>query len=351
MLVRFVGGLWLSIVLVTVIRAAEVVEPLPPGPCAVACTNLELDVPADRPLEDYLLGKRGRHSCYVSGILKQPGDVLIAHAEVPSDKRVFAAAAGTRIPLVLLIAYPTPADNPRPDYMVPYTNTGDRIIPHMQRSGEKPIFADPTARYPVVFYSSGYNTHGLWDLGRIKFLASHGYIVVSIFHGDGRFGPFGSFRVRPLELRAAMDFLLAHPAFTAAIDHRRIGVSGSSMGGYTILASMGGQTTEPLISAADPRIKAGFALVPFVGAFWQHPFGSDFAGLKSVHTPFLAICAGNDHRAPAKNLEKALRLMSGTRSAFKLLGERHILTDTAWPDVETWETHFFNAWLKQDAEA
>jgi dienelactone hydrolase len=333
------------------LSASNQIDPLPQGPCEVGCTNLELTAPADRPLEDFLLGKPGDPPVYVSSVLAQPDSVPVVMAKVPEERRLFGKNEARIIPLVLLIVYPTVKDNPRPDYVVPYKNTGDKILPHMQRRGERPLFAADGARYPVVFYSHGYNAHSIWDISRVKFLASHGYVVVSIFHGDGRFGVFGALRLRSLQFRSAMDYVLSHPDFAPAIDQERIGVTGSSMGGFTVLNAIGGKTNDEFVPGPDLRIKAGFAVVPFVGAFWSHPFGSDFAGLESVDRPLLAVCGGKDDVTPAKTLAKALRRISSSRTAYCLPEEGHVFTDSAWPVVGTWEVLFFDAWLKRDAAA
>lgn len=350
---RLAGGLCLAVLtfLGRAIAATEI-DPLPRGALEVGSTNLEIVAPpADHPIFDYLAGKDTEPVRYLTDLLSAPKSALVTEATVPEDNNTFGKYAGSRIPLVLYVVYPTTPDNPRPSYQFPYKDTGDNVFPHMQRQGEKPLFADPAKKYPVVFYSGGYNTHGLWDLGRIKFLASHGYIVVSVFQGDGRFGIFDTCTLRPLIFRHAMDYLLAHPDFVPAIDMDKIGVSGSSMGGYTILTAMGADTGDRLIEGPDTRIKAGFALVPFVGAFWRHPFGWTYSGLQSVRMPFFAICGEKDTNCGQDKLLKGLEKMSVTRSVLSLAGEEHLFSDKVWPDVQTWEVLFFDAWLKNAPEA
>jgi hypothetical protein len=350
---RLTGKLCLvAMVFVRTATAATEIDPLPRGAMEIGSTNMEIVAPpADHPIFDYLIGKDTEPVRYLTDLLRHPESALVTEATVPEDNNTFGKYAGRRIPLVLYVVYPTTPDNPRPSYQFPYKDTGDNVFPHMQRKGEKPILAGPDRKYPVVFYSSGYNAHGLWDLARIKFLASHGYIVVSVFQGDGRFGLFDTVTLRPLIFRRAMDYLLAHPDFAAAIDMDKIGVYGSSMGGYTILTSIGAETGDHLIEGPDTRIKAGFALVPFVGAVWRHPFGWTYSGLKSVRVPFFAICGEKDTNCPQEKLLKGLEKMSVTRSVLSLAGEEHLFSDKAWPDVQTWEVLFFDAWLKNAPEA
>ena len=330
---------------------ATEIEPIGRGDFELGSSNMELVDKFPNPLIDYLKGKSARTPIYIASILARPETALVTQVKVPDNREIYGSYAGSGISLALYIVYPTTKDNPRASYKFPYKDTGDNVFPHMQRPGEKPIFADSSVKYPVIFYSHGYEAHGLWDLERIKYLASHGFIVVSIFHGDGRFGFFDSFPLRPLLLKSAMDFVLSHPDFSPAIDMSRVGVSGSSMGGYTILAAMGGRADKNQTCQPDVRIKAGFGLVPFTGAFWRHPFGRDRSGLNGVTIPFMAICAEKDKSVPLETVLESLGQMSGTRSALCLANEEHLLSKSVWPDVNTWELLFFNAWLRNDAEA
>src|SRR5688572_6260098 len=274
--------------------------PIPAGPFAVATTNLEVRPQADaRAMFDFLNGKASSGGTkYLTDILVHADAVPTLRVAVPDDRKRYGAAAGTQLPLVLLVVYPTTRDNPRVDYLYPYTETGDARFTHMQQPGDKPVFADAAAKYPLVIYSGGYNTHGLWHLSHLKALAAHGYIVVDMFHGDGRSNDFGAnLALRSLQLRATLDFVLNHPDFAAAIDADRIGAEGASGGAHTVLAAMGGIDPAGRIpEGTDPRIKAGFGLVPFMGGamgiwpfkldFWF--FGADHAGLHRVQRPFFA---------------------------------------------------------------
>ncbi len=336
--------------------------PVAPGPFTVGSTNLEVSPRAGVPMFDFLNGKAtAKGIVYLTDILTHPEAVSTLQISVPGDAKLFGAQAGTRIPLVLFVLYPTTKDNPRPGYEFPYKDTGDKMFPHMQQPGEKPIFADPAAKYPLIVISGGYNTHGLWHLEHMKVLAAHGYIVVDMFHGDGRGAPFtGNMALRSIELRATVDFILQHADFAGAIDPERIGVAGQSAGGHTILSAMGGiDPAGRMPHAADTRIKAGFGLVPFMGGsfgFWPFNmdawlFGEDYAGLRSVHVPFFAVYGGKDSNVPPGGVEAGVREMAGPAAAVMLDGETHRLSDAANSDVYTWEILFFDAWLRGDAGA
>lgn len=336
-------------------------EPIGPGPDALATTNLEVTPREGVKMFDYLNGKMtSKDTVYLTDILTHPEAVPTLSIAVPDNRSLFHALAGRSIPVVLVIMYPTPHDNPRPDYVYPYKDTGDSRLPHMQRPGDKPLFAAP-GKFPLVVLSGGYNTHAMWHLNLMKMLASHGYIVIDIQHGDGRGPSFeGNLALRVLELRATIDYALQNPDFSGAVDPDRIGVIGQSAGGHTIAAAMGGtDPTGRIPSQPDPRIKAGFGLVPFLGGsmgFWPMKvdlwfFGEDHAGLRSVRTPFFAICGGKDTNVPPEGVEDGVRAMSGPATAVKLDGQPHQLYVASQSDVDTWEILFFDTWLKGDAAA
>ena len=360
-LVRSVVVAIAAVAFSTIARAAEL-EPIGPGPYALATTNLEVTPRADLPMFDCLNGKlTAAGTVYLTDILAHPEAVPTLTIAVPANRRLFGSLAGRSIPLVLLVMYPTDHDNPRPEYVFPYKDTGDSRLPHMQRAGEKPIFAAAPGKFPLVVLSGGYNTHAMWHLNLLKMLASHGYVVIDLLHGDGRGPSFeGNLALRVLELRAAIDYALQSPDFAGAIDPARIGAIGQSAGGHTILAAMG--ATDPtgrIPTVPDPRIKAGFGLVPFTGGtagFWPMKldlwyFGEDHAGLRSVRTPFLAVYGEMDTNVPPEGVEASVRAMSGPATAVKLDGQTHKLYVASQSDVDTWEILFFDAWLKDDAAA
>jgi predicted dienelactone hydrolase len=334
-----------------------------PGPFAVATTNLEVQPQAAaKTMFNYLNGMTTAEGTrYLTDILLHPAAVPTVQLDVPADARLYGPLAGKRLPLVLLIVYPTTRDNARADYVFPYTETGDRTFTHMQQPGYQPLPADPGAKHPVIVMSGGYNTHGLWHLYHLKQLASHGYMVVDIFHGDGRSDLFaGNLALRGLGVRATLDYLEQHPDFGPMIDPDRIGATGESAGAHTVLAALGG--TDPsgrLPALPDPRVKAAFGVVPFMGGsfgFWPFKvdawyFGEDHAGLRSVRRPFFAVYGGKDTNVPPAGVEAGARAMSGPSTTVMLPDEAHLLTDTARLDIHTWEILFFNCWLRNDKTA
>lgn len=323
---------------------------LPKGTAALGSSCMAVPDKFEEPMIDYLKGT-SLDGAYIGGLLLKGPGTLVTEVKVPDNKAAFGDFAGKKIPLALYVLYPSSANNHRADYRFPYKDTGDNSFPHMQGTGDKPLFAEAGKKYPVIFYSTGYDAHGLWDLEHLKSLASHGYIVVSIFHGDARFGFFNCFNIRPLLFRKAMDYLLAHPDYAPVIDTERIGAAGSSFGGYTILVASGANYSRTLPAEADPRIKCAFGLVPYMGSSWKWPFGKDFSGLSSVKIPFMAVYALDDENVPPFTVEGGLKKLGGEVTGVSLAGEKHLLSKEVWSDVFTWETLFFDAHLKGDAKA
>ncbi|WP_457425064.1 alpha/beta hydrolase family protein [Roseateles sp. P5_E7] len=350
--------LLLSLCLAASAQAAEI-PAAGPGPFAVGSTNLQVTVPGGRPLIDYLNGSKD--GAYLSVILAHPQAVPQLQVSVPASQPGAGALVGKPQPLVLHILYPTPASNPRPDYAFPYKDTGDALVPHMQGPADKPLLADPAAKYPLIVYSGGYNTHGLWHLAHLKLLASHGYIVVNLFHGDSRApGYHESVALRQAGVRAALDYVLKDAVFGPAIDRDRIGASGASAGGLTVLALLGGVDPKyPAHNPRDPRIKAGFGLVPFMGtSFGVWPFktdawhlGEDFGGLAAVKVPFFAVYADQDKSVSPDAVRVGVRRLGGPVWAVELPGEGHLLSPAAEREAYSWELTFFDAFLRGNAEA
>ena len=258
-----------------------VVQPLPlPGPYAVACSNVVQDfsrVGAGEDVTSYWEGNPSANGMtrYATDLLADPGNTLIATVTAPKDSNLYGSFAGQNVAFVVLACYPTTADNPRPDYPLP---TG-KVVPHMQTGSDAPLFADASARYPVVAFSHGYSGSPLSSdyISALSVFASYGYVVIAPFHGDLRFSDlkiadlsdaiavvshlsnFTALQaLRPLSISAALDLVLAHPQWQGHIDATRIGGFGASMGGETMMLLGGaGLTTSyftrVVVESGHPR--------------------------------------------------------------------------------------------------
>lgn len=188
-------------------------------------------------------------------------------------------------------------------------------------------------RHPLVVLSHGSGGSLLSHHDTAIFLARNGYLVAAIEHpGDNYRDPsgVGSDRVlvgRSMQLTALLDFLLAEPPFSTAIDATRIGVAGFSAGGYTALAMVGAQpkfarikaycaryassvlcsgggrigiSSPPLSAHADPRIRGAFVMSP-VAAFF------DRESLSSIVVPVAIHAADHDSLLPIDGNARWLR--------------------------------------------
>jgi predicted dienelactone hydrolase len=111
---------------------------------------------------------------------------------------------------------------------------------------DAPIATSPAA-FPLILLShgTGGSAHQLAWLGTA--LARAGFIAVAIDHpgntseGDQTARGFTLWWLRARELSAALDAILADPAFGPHVDRARIAAAGFSVGGYTTIAIAGGR--------------------------------------------------------------------------------------------------------------
>jgi predicted dienelactone hydrolase len=350
-----------------------VVQPLPlPGPYAVACSNVVQDftrVGAGEDVTSYWDGMSSDNGMprYATDLLADPDNTLIATVTAPQDSNLYGEFVGQEIKFVVLALYPTTADNPRPDYPLP---TG-KVVPHMQTGSDPPLFADASARYPVLAFSHGYRGSPLTSdyLLALSVFASYGYVVIAPFHGDLRFSDLkidnlgdaiaiashldnftAMEALRPLSVSAALDLVLNHPQWQGHIDTAQIGGFGASMGGETMLLLGGaGLTTSYNIGPSwkqvtrDPRIKAAVGYVPYFGQPILPAFGRDQHGLDGINLPFLGISGTADTTAPIIETKIGMSHLTGTRELVALSGVTHGFDVASTNDIFTWTLMFLDA--------
>jgi hypothetical protein len=208
-------------------------------------------------------------------------------------------------------------------------------------------------------------------------LASHGFMVGAVFHGDSRFSrirleDLGDFvylltdfdkfvemqLMRPVSLKALVDVLLADPGFAPGIDAERIGGFGASMGGQALANLLGAKLTASLGLACretvrDPRIRAAVGLVPYAGQTFLPSFCDDQSGAEDVARPYLAISGTADTTAPIGMVEQAVHRFASSRYLVEMEGVKHEFLAEHRGDVFTWTVTFLRAYLgvPQDAGA
>lgn len=297
---------------------------------------------------------------YIDELLAFPDDAFYFQLSIPNDAAKYGDQAGSLMPYTGYVLYPTTASNTRADYQV-FTAPA---LPKMQGEGEAPLFADESAQYPLLIYSHGVGDHPTADqLGQMIQMASHGYIVMALFHADNRFAleTPQHFNLRPLAVKAAIDELLAHPGFQGHIDEDQIGGWGSSYGGATMLALLGAQRVHPdvtsvilnnlVTSTVDTRIKAAAGIVPYAGTGIYSFFGAGSTGTATVDRPFMAHASNADEETDFGKVQAAMNNIPGTKYLIEYDGLSHELSDAADADVGTWIKLFLDAYVKEDADA
>lgn len=375
---------------------ASVSPPLGPGPFAVACSNVEQDTAlitalGSTPAEIWEGRPRDGQARYISQVLLWPDTALRFDAPVPDIRDSYPRFAGGSVPHAAIICHPTPKSNPDPGYALPGS---DDVVPHMQPPGRSPrlidvaehaatlgIPADPAlppgpARLPLLLFSHGLGGSPISSgyVDAMVDLASHGFMVAAVFHGDSRFSririedlrdflyllrDFGLFvemeLLRPVSLKALVDVLLPHPGFGPGIDPERIGGFGASLGGQSMANLLGARLTASIGLACrdtvvDPRVKAAVGLVPYAGQTFLPAFCDDQGGADRVDRPYLAISGTADTSAPFKMVEQAINRFRGSRYLVELQGVEHEYLPEYRGDVMTWSVTFLNAYLGVQAD-
>ena len=367
----------------TISAPTAVVQPLAPGPYAVACSNIVQDFSkvVTGEVTDYWEGLPDNSTPrYITDLLADPGNTLIATVTAPQDSDLYGDFAGLSLQFVVVVCYPTTADNPRPNY--PLSST-DRSVPHMQTGDEAPIFTDEAVRYPVVAFSHGYKGSPISSDHYMKAMtvsASYGYVVIAPFHGDLRFANlnlddlqlqdlidlgvtttnFTAMQaLRPLAISAALNLVLEHPHWKDHIDETKIGGFGASMGGQTMLLLAGAELTTTYFDIVpsskqvtyDSRIKAAVGYVPYFGHPILPAFGNNQEGLDGISLPFLGLCGTADTTAPIVEAQNGISRLTGIRRLVALTGVAHEFDDAFENDIFTWAVTFLDAEVRGDPDA
>ena len=344
-----------------------------PGPYAVACSNIVQDfsrLGAGEDVQAYWEGVPTNNGMprYATDLLADPGNTLIVTVTAPPDSNLYGSFAGDSIAFVVLACYPTTVDNPFDNYSLP----NGKIVPHMQTGSDAPLFADNSARYPVLAFSHGYGGSPLSNdyISALSVFASYGYVVIAPFHGDVRFSDlridnldaaiavashlddFTALQaLRPLSISAALDLVLAHPQWQGHVDATRVGGFGASMGGETMMLLGGAGLTTSYFDIGgsmkqvtrDPRIKAAVGYVPYFGQPVLPAFGRGQHGLDGITLPFLGISGTADTTAPISEVEIGMSRLTGTRRLVALSGVSHGFDNTSTFDIFTWTLTFLDA--------
>ncbi len=391
LLFRLAAGFLVSLALpVAAANHDTIVPALGAGPFRIACSNVAQDAAliaqSGSLATDFWEGKPlDGQPRYITQVLTAPGTAIRVDVAVPDVSSIYPQFAGQAVPHVAIVCHPTPAANADPDYLLPGT-TG-ALVPRMQAAGAAPKLIGAAeyfdtlgmrgdgrtgpARLPLLVFSHGLGGSPISSgyLQAMTDLASFGFVVGAVFHGDPRFSRirienigdvaflFTNFDqfvemelMRPLSLKAFTDHILAHPGYSPAIDPQAIGAFGASMGGQATMNLLGAKLTTSLglacrETARDPRIKAAVGLVPYAGQTFLPSFCDDQSGAGELSRPYLAISGTADTTAPIKMMEQAMNRFRGTRYLLALEGVKHEFTPDMRGDVMTWTVAFLHAYV------
>ena len=192
--------------------------------------------------------------------------------------------------------------------------------------------ASDRAPFPLVVFSHGRGSNGLYYAWFAEFLASRGYIVAAPNHyrantWDSTIAYLANkLWQRPLDIGLTISFLLNDPFWGKSIDAGRISVAGHSQGGFTALWVGGAKVNAdkylafqrgwrnnamvpaylrgelpldagPALDVADKRVKAVLAMAPGI----VQAFGMDEAGLRQLTVPAYITVGAADTQAPPKD--------------------------------------------------
>jgi predicted dienelactone hydrolase len=227
--------------------------------------------------------------------------------------------------LALAIFYPAMIDEyrARPFVMPFFTNL------QLYQEAEP---ASEDSRRPLVMFSHGPGSNGLYYAWFAEFLASHGYIVAALNHWrantwDSTIAYLANkLWQRPVDIGLAITFLRDDPFWGSRIDGARIGVAGHSQGGFTSLWIGGAKINPekylafqrgwrnnqivpehlreelpldagPALDVHDPSVKAAFAMAPGI----IRAFGMDEAGLRQLAVPTYITVGASDTQTPPED--------------------------------------------------
>ena len=160
-------------------------------------------------------------------------------------------------------------------------------------------------RYPLIVFSHGFHGCGVQSVFLTETLARAGYVVAAPDHqdascgknGEGSFGEFkpqekfgkpgqwseSTYADRGDDIKDVIDEMTRSAFFGPAIDAKKIGLAGHSLGGYTVLGVSGAWA-----GWKDGRVKAVLAMSP-----GGHPFLLD-GRIKGVDIPVMYQGADRD---------------------------------------------------------
>ncbi|WP_114088503.1 alpha/beta fold hydrolase [Thalassospira profundimaris] len=218
----------------------------------------------------------------------------------------------------------------------------------------------PGGPFPLVLISHGSEGHRFVHFWLAEYLARRGYIVAALQHNGDNYLDAADARSlaiierRPLEMKQALDLLLAQDDIAPHIDATRICALGHSAGGATVFKLAGwqfdagewqrycaanrdsdrvicefvpdqtdldrlrGRYGVPIVPARDERISAIIAIAPAFGV------AATRAGFENVDIPMLVIEAETDEvLLHDVNAARFRQLLQGRAGFVRIKGAGH----------------------------
>ncbi len=305
---------------------------------------------------------------YISNLLPDSSTAIQFEIIVPNDTFLYGICANSTIQYIAVICYPTKTDNSNEDYILP----GNFKVSKMQDIGESPLFYDSDTKYPLIIYSHGKGCHLSNMLPEMENFASMGQIVAGLYFGDKRFQAWAppefdeaqEFALRPLAVSKLIDYLENDSNFKDHINFEKIGAYGSSYGGATNVALLGGKIIDYIggepsnptswssrITTEDNRIKCAAGIVPWFGTLLSPFWGVYNNGVYEIERPFMALAGENDDGNDFSYIQDAVSKMSGEKYLIRFNKMGHELGEGAGEDYYSWINMFFEAYLNNNDSA
>lgn len=325
---------------------------------------LKEDSPKYEALVPYFQGDI--NGSYLSTILENAS--IQFSVDVPDDTVTYGTVAGKTIEYVGFIFYPTKYNKDYKPLQITDGWNHPSTYTQMENSVDAtPIFEDITKKYPLLVYSHGSNGEIMTAGLQMKTFASHEYVVLALFHGDGRFSDRSNevAALRTLSIQKALDFI-EKSKYASHIDFKKIGVFGNSFGGTTSFMLAGAKPIDAVKQdgsvlenvVADPRIVVAGAIEPYMGdESGIYPningkqvtfFGYDSKGAYNITTPYLAVSGTDDTTASERFTKEVLLKSPQNNHLVSMEGESHEMTPNGSVTADTWVYYFLNYHLKGD---
>ncbi len=330
------------------------------GPYKVASSTLgltpEMDYADPVRRTDILTGESG----YISEYLQSPSDSFHFSVKVPSMPLHFPVTAAQSLDYCGVVYFPTNNAQNKADYL--FHPQGFKL-PLMLSPGDRPAVLE--GRHPLILFSHGYQSEFMVHTTLIRILASHGFIVAAVFHGDRRVGEddiagrdeaspvrLERLLLRGLSLKAALDTLETGP-FGDAIDWGRVGGLGISFGGASLMLLNGAPlnvTDYDHSLFKEDRLRCSAAQVPYMGSERFKLWDAHSPAWAQVNTPWLAVSGTRDSLAPIAQARQSLEHIPQDSWLATLEGEEHFMSARALRAADSWILEFFKRQLLSGSE-